>query len=259
MTTPPTLAQSLTHTPRPLQFGTSGRRGNVVDLTQLEIYINARAELDYLTHRPRDQGGIHTGDTFYYAHDLRPSSTRFVAEQGGRGEIAQAVEQAITDAGLKPINLGAIPTPALTAYALARNCGSMMITGSHIPFHRNGYKTNSAMGELLKTDEAPIAEYVERWRTQVYDTPYDQSSFDEGGRFKSGSRPCAPADPAAARAYLLRYRDYFGEGALRGLRVLVYQHSAVGRDLLAECLTELGAHVVTVGRSDTFIHYRVGP
>ena len=32
----------------------------------------------------------------------------------------------------------------------------MMVTGSHIPFDRNGYKTNSARGELLKRDEAPI-------------------------------------------------------------------------------------------------------
>ena len=102
---PLTLAQALTYTPRVLNFGTSGRRGDVVDLTQLEIYINARAELDYLKDRPRDQGGIRASDTFYYAHDLRPSSTHFVAEQGGRGEIAQAVEQAIRDAGLRPINL----------------------------------------------------------------------------------------------------------------------------------------------------------
>ena len=248
-----TLAQALTYTPRVLNFGTSGRRGDVVDLTQLEIYINARAELDYLKDRPREEGGIRTGDNFFYAHDLRPSSTRFVAEQGGRGEIAQAVEQAIRDAGLNPINLGAIPTPALTAYALARQSGSIMITGSHIPFHRNGYKTNSAMGELLKTDEAPIAEYVERWRNRVYNTPSNQSPFNDNGRFKSGSRPCSPANPTAAREYLNRYRDYFGAGALRGLRVLVYQHSAVGRDLLAECLADLGALVAAVGRSETFI------
>jgi phosphomannomutase len=37
------------------------------------------------------------------------------------------------------------------------------------------------------------------------------------------------------------------------MRVLVYQHSAVGRDLLAQILRELGADVITVGRSDTFI------
>ena len=250
---PLTLAQALTYTPRPLQFGTSGRRGDVLDLTQLEIYINARAELDYLQQQPTDQGGIRAGQTFFHAHDLRPSSTRFVTEQGGRGEIVQAVEQAIRDAGLQPVNLGAIPTPALTAYALARHCGSMMITGSHIPFHRNGYKTNSAHGELLKTDEAPIENYVARWRAQIYDTPFMHSPFDAAGRFKSGSHRLPAADPAAAREYLNRYLDYFGTDALRGLRVLVYQHSAVGRDLLAESLAGLGAQIVTVGRSEAFV------
>ena len=85
-----------------------------------------------------------------------PASSRFVKEQGGRGELAQAIEQAITDAGMKPVNLGRLPTPALTSYALTHGKGSMMITGSHIPFERNGYKTNSAKGELLKKDEAPI-------------------------------------------------------------------------------------------------------
>ena len=250
---PLTLAQALTYTPRVLNFGTSGRRGDVVDLTQLEIYINARAELDYLKDRPQDQGGICAGDTFFYAHDLRPSSTHFVAEQGGRGEIAQAVEQAIRDAGLRPINLGAIPTPALTAYALVRHSGSMMITGSHIPFHRNGYKTNSAIGELLKTDEAPIAHYVERWRATLYKEPADQSRFDSSGRFNRGSRACDPVDFAAHHEYIQRYVRFLGPTALAGIRVLVYQHSAVGRDLLIEVLRALGAQSVPIGRSESFV------
>jgi phosphomannomutase len=40
---------------------------------------------------------------------------------------------------------------------------------------------------------------------------------------------------------------------LAGLRVLVYQHSAVGRDLLVELLRALGAEVVPAGRSETFV------
>lgn len=246
------LASALIYLPRVLNFGTSGRRGQVVDLSQLEIYINARAELDYLQQQSLADGGINAGDAFYYAHDLRPSSTRYVAEQAGRGEIAQAIEQAIRDAGMRPVNLGPIPTPALAAYALGRGKGSMMITGSHIPFDRNGYKTNSAIGELLKTDEAPIAAFVERWRAQIYGTPYADSPFDDHGRFKSGSRPCAPQDPSGGSEYLRRYREFFGTGALRGVRVLVYQHSAVGRDLLVEMLRELGAVAQPVGRSDIF-------
>src|SRR5207244_5001724 len=89
--------------PQPLKFGTSGRRGLVVHLTQLDIYINALAELEYLQSLSPAEGGISRGDPFYFGYDLRPSSSRFVPEQGGRGEIAQAVEHAIRDPGMRPV------------------------------------------------------------------------------------------------------------------------------------------------------------
>lgn len=250
---PGSLRASLAYAPQPLKFGTSGRRGEVLHLTQLEIYLNARAELDYLLSLPAGQGGIRAGQEFYFACDLRPSSTRFVPEQGGRGEIAQAIERAIRDAGLKPVNLGAIPTPALTSYTLARGCGSIMITGSHIPFDRNGYKTNSARGELLKKDEAPINERVAQWRARLYEQPFAESPFAENGDFKIAQTGAAGASEAGRIAYLRRYTDFFAGQSLRGLRLVAYQHSAVGRDLLVELLRALGAEVIPAGRSETFV------
>src|ERR1700678_340028 len=138
------LRSRLTYEPQVLGFGTSGRRGKVVDLTQLEIYLNALAELEYLQSLPLTEGGIRSGEDVYFAYDLRPSSSEFVAQEEGRGEIAQAIVGAITVAGMQAVNLGRIPTPALASYALSQNKGSIMVTGSHIPFERNGYKTNSA-------------------------------------------------------------------------------------------------------------------
>ena len=104
------LRSRLTYEPQVLGFGTSGRRGKVVDLTQLEIYLNALAELEYLQSLAFAEGGIRRGEDFYFAYDLRPSSSEFVAQEEGRGEIAQAVVQAITDAGMQAVNLGRIPT-----------------------------------------------------------------------------------------------------------------------------------------------------
>src|SRR3954447_21285359 len=109
-----TLRSRLAYEPQILKFGTSGRRGLVRDLTQLEIYINTRAELQYLQTLPQSEGGIVRGDDFYFACDLRPSSTAFMPGESNRGEIAQAIVRAISDSGLKPVNLGSIPTPALT-------------------------------------------------------------------------------------------------------------------------------------------------
>ena len=93
------LRSRLTYQPVELQFGTSGRRGKVVDLTQLEVYINALGELEYLQSLSSTEGGIEQGDDFFFARDLRPSSER----------IAQAIMAAIEDAGMKPVNLGLIP------------------------------------------------------------------------------------------------------------------------------------------------------
>jgi len=247
------LRSRLTYTPVPLPFGTSGRRGLVVNLTQLEIYLNATAELQYLQSLPASEGGIVRGDIFYYAYDLRPSSTRYVPEEKGRGEIAQAIERAIRDAGMTPVNLGPIPTSALTNYAIERGKGSIMITGSHIPFNRNGYKCNTAKGELLKKDETPINQRVERLRQELYNQPFDQSLFNEEGLFKTGHQELAPENDTARRAYIARYTEFFDGQPLRGKRLLVYQHSAVGRDILVEILQCLGADVVTAGRSETFV------
>ena len=51
----------------------------------------------------------------------------------------------------------------------------------------------------------------------------------------------------------MRYLNFFSHDALRGLRVGVYQHSAVGRDVLVKILSHLGAEVTPLGRSDKFI------
>jgi phosphomannomutase len=247
------LRSSLKYEPRDLKFGTSGRRGLVADLTQLEVYINALAELQYLQTLPAADGGITKGDEIFIAYDLRPSSTTFVAEENGRGEIAQAIEQAILDAGMRPSNMGPIPTPALTCYALGRQRGSIMITGSHIPFDRNGYKTNTSRGELLKIHEGPIQAVVERVRSKVYTGPIESSLFDENGRFKKGHAELSPESNAARDFYISRYTQFFRGESLSGMRVLFYQHSAVGRDLVVDILRKLGAEVIPVGRSDSFV------
>jgi phosphomannomutase len=247
------LRSRLAYEPRELQFGTSGRRGEVVHLTQLEIYLNALGELHYLQSIPMPEGGIVPGDEFYFATDLRPSSTRYVKEFGGRGEICQAVERAIGDAGMRPVYLGAIPTPALASYAFARGKGSIMVTGSHIPFDRNGYKLNTSAGELMKVLEEPINAAVRRERERLYAEPFADSPFNEQGLFRSGHRDLPEALGDAAAEYADRYLNFFEAAALRGKRILVYQHSAVGRDMLVEILRRFGAEAIPAGRSESFV------
>lgn len=233
-----TAVPFLNYAPVPLAFGTSGLRGLVKDITDLEAYINVKGALRYLI----SSGDIPARSRVVIAGDLRPSTDR----------IMRACAQAIVDSGCPVENAGKIPTPALIARAISQRCAGVMVTGSHIPFDRNGIKINKSVGEVLKSDEAGIIREVERVRAEEYRQSAATTPFDAYGMLKRVSE-LPPLDGAAEEAYLRRYVGSFGHGGLAGLRVLVYQHSAVGRDLLPRILRELGAEVITAGRSETFI------
>ena len=129
----------------------------------------------------------------------------------------------------------------------------MMVTGSHIPFDMNGYKTYSGLGELRKDDEQPINQLVERVRERLYAEPVRQSLFDVQGRFKTGHSELSPASGEGLAGYLRRYTDFYAGQSLEGKRFLVYQHSSVARDLLVEVLQSFGAEVIPMGRSDVCV------
>jgi phosphomannomutase len=94
---------------------------------------------------------------------------------------------------------------------------------------------------------------VRKVRKRLYEQPWDQSRFDERGMLKGGHQSL-PVENGAARAeYIERFTNFFAGSSLNGKRLLVYQHSAVGRDLLVEILERLGAQVVKGGRSETFV------
>lgn len=228
----------LNYAPVSLAFGTSGLRGLVKDITDLEAYINVKAALRYLF----DIGDIRAGGGVVIAGDLRPSTDR----------IVRASVQAIVDSGCRVENAGRIPTPALIAHAISTGRAGVMVSGSHIPFDRNGIKLNKSIGEVLKSDEPGITREVEHVRIEEYSRTATASAFDASGMLK---RPpdLPPIARAAEQAYVRRYLQSFTPGGLSGLSVLVYQHSAVGRDILPRILSELGAEVVTAGRSETFV------
>ena len=228
----------LQYTPTPLAFGTSGLRGLVTDITDLEAYINVKAALRYFANI----GDIRAGGGVIIAGDLRPSTDR----------IMRACAQAIIDSGCQLENAGKIPTPALIAHAVATKRAGVMVTGSHIPFDRNGIKVNKSVGEVLKSDEAGIIREVDRVRREEYGRSATESVFDAAGMLKRAP-DLPPLDRAAEEAYVHRFTQGFRHDQLTGVRVLVYQHSAVGRDILPRILSELGAEVITAGRSETFV------
>lgn len=198
------------------KFGTSGLRGLVTELTSDLIADHIGAFL----------AACETGGRLYVGCDLRDSSPRIMAD----------VMAAARAAGCDTVACGALPTPALALAAQEAGCGAVMVTGSHIPADRNGLKFYACGGEITKADEAAILTHLRAGAAAPAQPP-----------------GTAHEDPQAADRFAQRYRQAFGPGALSGWRIGLYAHSAVGRDLLTGLLTDLGAEVITLGRSERFV------
>ncbi len=197
------------------KFGTSGLRGLVTEMTPNLITGHVVA---FLVSFPQIR-------TLYLGRDLRPSSPA----------IADIVAEAALAQGVDVVDCGPLPTPALALAALSVGGGAVMVTGSHIPADRNGLKFYKPSGEISKPDEAAILGNLGTERA------------DGQGR---GVLRC---DTEARARFGARYLSAFGTGALAGLRIGLYAHSSVGRDLLAGTLTGLGAELIELSRSEVFI------
>lgn len=232
----PMLQQRLTYTPTELGFGTSGLRGLVTDMTDLECFVNVTGFLAFL----KDKKSITVGDTVSIGGDLRKSTPR----------IMRAVTAAIEHAGYVAESCGYVPTPTLALWAIQHNQASIMVTGSHIPADRNGIKFYTPTGEILKSDEASIKESVSLQREKIYAST-QQMFTAKGALVNIPKLPEEQTEPTAT--YLERYTNLFPKSAFSGKHVIVYQHSAVGRDLLVTVFEALGATVTAVDRSDVFL------
>ncbi|MGX9418472.1 phosphomannomutase [Vibrio sp. WJH972] len=197
-----------------IAFGTSGARGLVTDFTP-------QACIAFALSFMQSQGEV---KKIAIAIDNRPSSP----------DIAQACITAAKYYGAEVDYYGVIPTPALAVTSIADGIPAIMVTGSHIPFDRNGLKFYRADGEISKTDEQLILNAnIEVPELELIALP--------------------TALPRAATTYIDRYTRLFPNDLLQGKRIGIYEHSSAGRDLYAKLYTDLGAEVVSLGRSDQFV------
>lgn len=204
-----------------VSFGTSGLRGLAVsfDAGCVAAYISA-----FLDHV-----GVLDGQEVFLGCDLRRSSP----------EISTHAYSTIKAHGQVPVWAGVVPTPALAAASLARNVPAIIITGSHIPENYNGIKFYRPDGELLKSDEEPIRKRVE----EILSGQSDPASHQLPNQ----------AESYVAEQYISRYVSAFGSGALSGLKLGLFMHSAAGRDIMETIFTALGADVLPFGHSDEFV------
>ncbi len=204
-----------------LKFGTSGLRGLVTELPNDVCFAYTLAFLKW----SQQAHGLKASDTILIGYDLRQSSPR----------IANACIAAVQSLGMHVENCGPLPTPALALRAQTFGAPAIMVTGSHIPDDRNGLKFYRADGEIDKADEAGMLALVDLHNVQGVNAQ------------------TVPISTLALQAYETRCLSILQEGALEGLRIGVYQHSSVARELMGSVLEKLGATVVPLGWSDVFV------
>jgi phosphomannomutase len=208
------------------KFGTSGLRGLAMELVGGTTRLHVRAFVRYIQARKlARRGGV-----VCVAYDFRDSSEA----------LLQDALAALAQEGMKAIVFGAVPTPALALEAMRRKAGAIMITGSHIPADRNGLKFYLPQGEISKRDEKAISAGVVKLQASA-----------------KWAKPHGEAKPEVQLekpdAFVARCFDAFSGQPLKGLRVGVYQHSTVARDMLVDVLRHAGAEAMALGRSASFI------
>ncbi|KZN58219.1 hypothetical protein N473_05620 [Pseudoalteromonas luteoviolacea CPMOR-1] len=201
-----------------IAFGTSGARGLVTDFTP---EVCAAFSIAFI-HSINEQFDF---DTVAIAIDNRPSSL----------EIANACAAGLKQLNLKVIFYGVLPTPALAYTAMKDNMPCIMVTGSHIPFDRNGLKFYRPDGEITKQDEVAIIDSS----VEFCEVNIESTSLECNSRAKD--------------LYLSRYTSLFESNVLAGKRIGIYEHSSAGRDIYTSLFEQLGAEVIGLGRSDQFI------
>lgn len=195
-------------------FGTSGVRGPA---RSFDAAVCSTLVQGFLRLAGTGDSGVLVG------HDLRESSPPIA----GRC-IAACVAQ-----GRSVRFAGVVPTPALAWAARQSGAAAIMVTGSHIAGDRNGLKFFIGGREISKDEERSIAGLV---------------VAQDAAPPENLPQP----DDTVSRAYVQRYLDAFPGGPLAGLRLGVYEHASVSRDLLHEVLQALGAETVALDRRADF-------
>ncbi|WP_027161665.1 phosphomannomutase [Mesorhizobium sp. WSM1293] len=209
-----------------MKFGSSGVRGLDSELVGEASGLYAEAFAWRLI-----SSGVQPNGSVFIGRDLRDSSQA----------IVNNCLAALASNGFQPIDCGAIPTPALALYARRHGTAALMVTGSHIPADRNGIKFYGPNGEISKADEAAMTRFVGE-RSAAYCLPPARLGTTWPMRHEE-----------AIGCYRERANDILEPGSLSGMRLGVYQHSSVAAELLVQVLQSLGASVIAVGKTGTFV------
>ncbi len=195
-----------------------GVAGEPVNLTEEAVENIAKAFCVWLVS--------HTGNStvnIAIGHDSRISSPA----------LCEAAARGILSTGHNAIVTGLSTTPSMfmllkdEKFAGAPCHGSIMITASHLPFHRNGMKFFSQNGGLESGDVKEILSWAASYR------------FTQG---KAGKRTDAPYLDAYAASLVEKVRQATGEETpLAGKKIVVDAGNGAGGFFADKVLAVLGA------------------
>lgn len=199
-----------------IAFGTSGARGLVTDFSAEVCAAFAQSFV-------RSTQQNFKFERVAIGIDNRPSSPQMATACIG---LLQAM-------GIAADYYGVLPTPALAYQAMQDKIPAIMITGSHIPFDRNGIKFYRPDGEISKADERAI---LAQHEPLIDFTPQ-----------------LLAVSNAAAENYINRYLSIYPADILAGKHIGIYEHSSAGREIYHRVFAALGAKVTRLERSDSFV------
>lgn len=155
--------------------------------------------------------------------------------RGSGPEISRLLSQALSAGGCEVVDLGVLPTPAVSFLVAARKVwGGVVISASHNPAEFNGIKFFSPLGKKLPDD----------WEAEIEQAVASQRSLPDMNNEKRQE------DPRGAQDYIAYLKSTFlPKVDLKGFKIVVDCANGAGYQIAPELLRELSAEIVLLGAS----------
>jgi phosphomannomutase len=209
-----------------------GVEGEEVNLSAETAYIIGKAFVEWLRRRNTGRLSVAVGV------DSRISGPM----------LSDAIIKGICESGADAVRCGLASTPAMFMITIdsKRPCSAgIMITASHLPYNRNGFKFFTPEGGLEKADISEILEIAEGF------DPSAVSSFDCSSQHYANSAQTV-VGTVSSRNYMKEYSailvDYIRRGAnaekpLEGMKIVVDAGNGAGGFFATDVLRPLGADI----------------
>ncbi|PAF44041.1 phosphoglucosamine mutase [Helicobacter sp. 11S02596-1] len=202
-------------------FGTDGVRGKAgVDITpMLVMKLGAAAGLYFRKHSITNK--------ILVGKDTRKSGYM----------IENALVSALTSVGYDVIQVGPMPTPAISFLTEDMRCDAgIMISASHNPYEDNGIKFFDRFGYKLGENAETQIEKI------FFDDAFIARSYKSGAEIGSSKR----IDDVVGR-YIVHLKNSFPKDLnLQGIRVVIDTANGAGYKVAPTIFQELGADVVII-------------